>query len=69
MKIDGVAVNHKWAAGLTQDAFVKEFSGPGYAHLWPDVKDRKAKLKEVHALCKEKVAGKATTDQPAAEQS
>ncbi len=54
MKIDGVGINHVWAASLTQDAFVKEMSGEGYAHLWPDVKNRVGKLKEVHSFCKKK---------------
>jgi hypothetical protein len=58
MKIDGVSINHNWAASKTQDEFVKEFSGPGYAHLWPELTGSKRleKFKEAHRLCKEKVA-------------
>ena len=56
MNIDGVSINHKWVASKTEAEFIKEFSGPGYAHLFPEAQDRKAKLKEVYSLCKEKVA-------------
>lgn len=56
MRIDGVAINHQWAASMSQEAFIKELSGEGYAHIWPGIKDRRTKIKEAHALCKQKVA-------------
>jgi len=48
MKIDGVGFNHGWAKTKTEDEFVKELKD--HAHIYPDAKDKVAKLKEVHAL-------------------
>lgn len=55
MKFTGEgSINHTWAASVTQEQFVKELSGPGYVHLFAGIKNRTAKLKEVHGLCKQK---------------
>lgn len=48
MKIDGISFNQQWSWGKTQDEFVKEFKDMD--HIYPDVDDKVAKLKEAHTL-------------------
>jgi len=48
MKIDGHSFNQEWAWGKTQDEFVSEFKD--MEHIFPEVADKPAKLKEVYAL-------------------
>jgi hypothetical protein len=58
MKIDGVGFNHEWARTKTETEFVDEFKG--VAHIYPNAKDKIAKLKEAYALLK----GTPVKDQP-----
>lgn len=48
MKIDGVDFNHAWAKEKTEAQFVDEFKG--HEHIFPEAKDKVAKLKAAHAL-------------------
>lgn len=50
MKVDGQDFNHEWAKSKSEADFVKEFSTPNMGHIYPDAKDKAAKLKEVHAV-------------------
>lgn len=48
MIIDGISFNQQWSWTKTETEFVNEFKG--MEHIFPDVKDKPAKLKEAYAL-------------------
>lgn len=48
MIIDGISFNQQWAWGKTEAEFVNEFKGMD--HIFPEAKDKAAKLKEAYGL-------------------
>ena len=55
MKYEGVSFNEKWISSLpNEEAFINEFTGEGYKHIFENDPNRENKLKEVYAFAAKK---------------